>query len=206
MKKLAIFFDLDGTLVDCKDLHYEALNKALEMNGIEPISRHDHETKFDGLPTNTKLKMLGIQPDLADKINADKQVLTLELVPMTIRPDREVVEAIKELESKYVVVCVSNSKRNTIQEILNYAGLVKYFNWWISCESVEKPKPHPDIYEFAMKSCETMQIDKYIAVEDNEKGFKSAIAAGLNVLPVLDSSHIRAKHIKNYISIVYPNL
>lgn len=53
----AIFFDMDGVLIDAKEWHYEALNRALELFGM-PISQVDHLTTFDGLPTRKKLEML----------------------------------------------------------------------------------------------------------------------------------------------------
>ena len=55
MTKLVIF-DLDGVLIDSKDYHYEALNRAL---GKEyRITREEHITQYDGLPTMEKLKLL----------------------------------------------------------------------------------------------------------------------------------------------------
>ena len=52
----ALIFDLDGVLVETKDIHYRALN--LAINKIckikEAISYKDHLNKYDGLPTSTK--------------------------------------------------------------------------------------------------------------------------------------------------------
>ena len=48
MSKLVIF-DLDGVLIDSKDYHYEALNQALSDK--YSISREDHVSIYDGLPT-----------------------------------------------------------------------------------------------------------------------------------------------------------
>ena len=39
----AILFDMDGVLIDAKEWHYEALNRALALFGYE-ISRADHMT------------------------------------------------------------------------------------------------------------------------------------------------------------------
>ncbi len=48
----AIIFDLDGVLVDARELHYKALNEALnEIDHRFIISREDHLKTFDGLPT-----------------------------------------------------------------------------------------------------------------------------------------------------------
>ena len=50
-----VLFDLDGVLIDAKEIHYLALNKAL---GPEfEISRQAHINVFDGLPTLAKLKI-----------------------------------------------------------------------------------------------------------------------------------------------------
>ena len=53
----AVIFDMDGVLIDAKDWHYEALNKALRLFGLE-ITRSEHETTYDGLPTKDKLEIL----------------------------------------------------------------------------------------------------------------------------------------------------
>ena len=48
---------MDGVLIEAKDWHYEALNRALGLFGMN-ISRYDHLVTYDGLPTKVKLKML----------------------------------------------------------------------------------------------------------------------------------------------------
>ena len=57
MTKL-IIFDLDGVLVDAKEIHYNALNQALKnIDKKYVINRDEHLSKYDGNPTKTKLKM-----------------------------------------------------------------------------------------------------------------------------------------------------
>lgn len=54
-----IIFDLDGVLVDTKNIHFEALNKSLiHSNTGYQISYKDHIKIYDGLPTIEKLKIL----------------------------------------------------------------------------------------------------------------------------------------------------
>ena len=54
-----IIFDLDGVLVDAKEIHYESLNKAIELVDKKfIITRDEHLNKYDGLPTNVKLDLL----------------------------------------------------------------------------------------------------------------------------------------------------
>ena len=56
----AIIFDLDGVLVETKDIHFHALNLSIKkiLNVNEAISYKDHLNKYDGLPTKEKLKIL----------------------------------------------------------------------------------------------------------------------------------------------------
>ena len=63
----AIIFDMDGVLIDAKDWHYEALNRALGLFGYQ-ISRHEHLTTYDGLPTRVKLRMLTRERGLPEKL------------------------------------------------------------------------------------------------------------------------------------------
>ena len=37
----AVLFDMDGVLIEAKDWHYEALNRALSLFGME-ILKHEH--------------------------------------------------------------------------------------------------------------------------------------------------------------------
>ncbi len=53
-----IIFDLDGVLVDTRNIHFEALNMALRENGFQLITFKEHLKIFDGLPTSRKLEIL----------------------------------------------------------------------------------------------------------------------------------------------------
>jgi beta-phosphoglucomutase len=79
----AVVFDMDGVLIDAKDWHYEALNDALGLFGYN-ISRADHLSTFDGLPTRRKLEMLtqerGLPKGLHGFINDLKQQYTVDQV------------------------------------------------------------------------------------------------------------------------------
>src|SRR6185312_9502199 len=85
----SVIFDMDGVLIDAKEWHYEALNRALQLFGYE-INRYEHLTAFDGLPTKRKLEMLSLVNDLPiqlhDFINEMKQLYTMELVNTRCKP------------------------------------------------------------------------------------------------------------------------
>ena len=54
-----IIFDLDGVLVEAKNIHFDALNQALsEVNVGFKIDWSEHLNKYDGLKTYQKLEKL----------------------------------------------------------------------------------------------------------------------------------------------------
>ena len=60
MKKIAtklVIFDLDGVLVESKETHYIALNKALKnINSKFMITKSEQEISYEALSTMQKLK------------------------------------------------------------------------------------------------------------------------------------------------------
>ena len=59
MNNKLVIFDLDGVLIDSRDIHYDALNSALiKINPKFIITREEHLSKFDGLGTSVKLKII----------------------------------------------------------------------------------------------------------------------------------------------------
>ena len=51
-----IIFDLDGVLIESKEIHYKALNAALPFD--YRIGYEEHLSTYDGLPTKEKLKLV----------------------------------------------------------------------------------------------------------------------------------------------------
>ncbi len=183
----AILFDMDGVLIDAKDWHYEALNKALGLFGIE-ISRYDHLHTFDGLPTKVKLKILSERYYLPEEmhpfINQMKQMYTTELIYQKCHPMFHHEYALSKLHnSGYKIAVCSNSIRQTIELMMDRADLAKYLDVIVSNEDVKKAKPDPEMYLTAMDKL-NMQPEECIVVEDNPNGILAGKNSGANVLEV----------------------
>src|SRR5882762_2602700 len=84
-----VIFDMDGVLIEAKDWHYEALNRALGLFGMA-IDRDAHLATFDGLPTRRKLEILsktrGLPRRLQRFVNDLKQSYTMEITYSRCRP------------------------------------------------------------------------------------------------------------------------
>lgn len=182
-----ILFDMDGVLIDAKDWHYEALNEALRLFGME-ISRDEHLAIYDGLPTRTKLDILSrsrhLPRQLHDFINKVKQRETLKLTALRCRPLFHHQYALARLKRDgfRLVVC-SNSIRATIQAMMEQSALLPYIDFFLSNEDVQKPKPDPEIYSSAIARLGA-RPEECLILEDNDHGIKAARASGANVMVV----------------------
>ena len=185
----AIIFDMDGVLIEAKEWHYEALNRALALFGME-ISRYDHLVTYDGLPTKTKLKMLSMERGLPEAlhgfINDMKQLYTTEVIYAKCKPTFYHQFALSRLKAQgYRLAVCSNSIRHSVLMMLDRANLLPLLEFYLSNEDVEKPKPAPDIYIEAIKRLNLTPAECLI-VEDNPNGIKAARDSGANVLCVND--------------------
>jgi HAD superfamily hydrolase (TIGR01509 family) len=185
----AILFDMDGVLIEAKEWHYEALNKALELFGM-PISRFDHLTTFDGLPTRKKLEMLSAERNLPiqlhEFINEMKQTYTMEIVHTKCMPTFVHEYALSKLKAEgYKLAVCSNSVRQTVVTMMDRANISQYLDLMISNEEVSKGKPDPEMYIAAIKTF-GLEPDECLVVEDNENGIKAAKASGAHLLVVKD--------------------
>jgi len=201
----AIIFDMDGVLIEAKDWHYEALNKALGLFDMA-ISRYDHLVTYDGLPTVTKLNMLtlerGLPEQLHDFINDLKQKYTLELVHRYCKPRFVHEYALSTLKSQgYMIGCGSNSVRNSIEVMLEKSDLLKYMEIIVSAQEVESPKPDPAMYNQIISNFK-LQPEECLIVEDNENGIKAARLSGAHVLIVKEVDEVNLENITNTINAI----
>jgi len=199
----AVIFDMDGVLIDAKDWHYEALNKALSLFGLE-ITRQEHLTSYDGLPTKDKLQMLskdkGLSYKLHDFINEMKQQYTMDIVNTLCKPMFHHEYALSALYNEgYKMAVASNSIKNSIEVMMDRAHLAQYLEFYVSNQDVKKGKPDPEMYNQAISRL-GFSPSECVIVEDNENGIKAARASGANVLEVETVYDVNYENIKAFIN------
>lgn len=198
----AIIFDMDGVLIDAREWHYESLNKALNLFGAE-ISRYDHLVTFDGLPTKKKLEMLSLEGDfpkgLHHFVNDLKQQYTMDIVQARCKPVFQHQYALSKLkDSGYHLAVCSNSIRNTVEVMMNKAGLIPYLDFIISNQDVKNGKPDPEMYNIAISRL-GLDAKECLIIEDNENGVKAALASGGHLLKVESPEDVHYYNIINRI-------
>lgn len=201
----AVIFDMDGVLIEAKDWHYEALNQALGLFGLE-ITRHEHLTTYDGLPTKDKLIMLsrdkGLSPALHDFINEMKQQYTMDMVYKFCKPMFHHEFALSHLKKEgYKLAVASNSIKNSVSVMMDKARLTDYLEFFISNQDVSRGKPDPEMYNLAIAKL-GLTPTECVIVEDNENGIRAARASGAHVLEVATVYDVNYQNIKQFINSV----
>ena len=191
MDKLMIF-DLDGVLIESRELHYEALNTALNKVGSQfVISREEHLSLYDGLNTTRKLDMLTEHKSLPKashkQIWQNKQTATFNLIKKFPRDDRA-IKVFHDLRARgwKIAVC-SNSIRETIKLALLAIGVMEYVEYIVSNEDVKRTKPFPEMYWQAMTALNVLPKNTII-IEDSHIGRQGALDSGAHLLAVENSN------------------
>jgi len=198
----AVIFDMDGVLIDARDWHYEALNRALGLFGYS-ISRHDHLVTFDGLPTRKKLELLtrerGLPAALHAFINDLKQNYTSELVHRHCRPCFAHEYALARLRADgYRLAVASNSIRASIELMMERSALGGQLDLIVSNQDVAVGKPDPAIYLKAIAGL-GVTAGETLVVEDNPNGIAAARAAGAHLMVVGGPPEVTYEHIRRNI-------
>jgi HAD superfamily hydrolase (TIGR01509 family) len=180
-----IIFDLDGVLVDAKEIHYDALNEALGEKYM--IAWDEHLSRYDGLKTSQKLKMLtedkGLPVNLYDKVWTEKQKLTIDKLK-NLTQSLQLIECMDALTNDgYKIAVCSNSIRKTVLTVLSKLGIIEYIDLIISNEDVKNSKPHPEMYWNAI-SMMSFLPEQTLIVEDSPYGLLAASRSKSHILRV----------------------
>lgn len=187
MSKLVIF-DLDGVLLDSREIHYLALNRALdEVSPNMTITRDEHLSKYDGLPTTKKLELLtkekGLPVEFYNEIWKRKQEETVKLYT-EIEPNEPLQYYFRQIRDAGILIAVaSNSIRRTMMMALSRLGLIQYIEYMVSNEDVKHPKPYPHMYWKCMVAVKALPEDTII-IEDSHIGRAGALSSKAHLLPI----------------------
>jgi len=184
-----LIFDLDGVLLDCKNIHANAfINTWNNLYEWSPISHTFHEKYLDGRNTYGKISYLEKHFNIAvdsKKIYTIKQEFTIQELSSYNYPTK-FKSLFESLKKDYLLACASNSIRSTVTLVLNKLNIYDYFDLVLTNEDVLEPKPNPEIYKKVMSTLDILPENTYI-FEDSPIGLEAATKSGANVIKVTDS-------------------
>jgi beta-phosphoglucomutase-like phosphatase (HAD superfamily)/dTDP-glucose pyrophosphorylase len=205
----AFIFDLDGVLIDSKEIHFDALNLALsEINSSYIISKEEQAATYEGLSTKAKLDILsyskGLPKELHNIVWEKKQIYSSEMFKVFER-DEELIRLFKLIKSFNIKIGVaSNAIRETVLGSLKSLGVYEFVDYALSNEDVSNPKPNPEIYKLMILLLGSSP-KKTVIFEDSEIGQAAAKSSLAKLFPVTEREDISLPYISKAIEYLIPD-
>ena len=192
-----IIFDLDGVLIDSRELHFKSFDAALVS--ICPnfaISKEEHLSTYDGLPTTKKLELLtekkGLPKKLYNKIWKKKQEITLNLMSNYVE-DRRLIVILEKLKQQGLRMSVaSNSVRDSIITSLHNKRILHFFDYVVSNQDVLRPKPNPEMY-YSIMIQSGIPSRNTLILEDSNTGREAVLNSGAHLGAIKDPEDLTYK-------------
>lgn len=182
----AVFFDLDGVLIDSETVQHRILKENIERFQLDVpaeafiplIGSHKSLNPWDQIIAKHQLKqskeelreiLFGARYDQFQKINKKGMLFP------------EVPEVLKQLRQKGVLLaCASSSHRSYIMQALNECEIASCFDLITTSDDFKRSKPAPDIYKHCLKQLQ-VKPEESVVVEDSPIGIQAAKAAKIKV-------------------------
>ncbi|MGA7402278.1 MAG: HAD family phosphatase [Candidatus Sulfotelmatobacter sp.] len=182
----AVLWDMDGTLVDSAEYHWQAWRDTMAREGI-PITHEQFLASF-GQRNDSILRLwLGEKatPELIQRVGDAKEALYRQLVRQHgIAPLPGALEWLHLLDRKgWGQAIASAAPRANIETILDVLHASGCFQAIVSADDVHRGKPDPEVFLIAATRL-SVAPKCCIVVEDAEHGIEAARAAGMKSIGV----------------------
>jgi len=183
----AIIFDMDGVILDSESISDITWRKAAEEKGLsvndEILNACRGSNKNDTIQTLKKYYGSDFDSEAFLKRTSElfHEIEEKDGIPL-LPYAKEILEYLKP---RYRLALASSTRGPTVERQLRAAGVIDFFETRTTGEMVEHSKPNPEIYLMACKSI-GMNPEDCAAVEDSLNGIRSAYAAGLKPVMVID--------------------
>lgn len=179
----AVFFDLDGTLVDTESVIYDVWRSAYQDLGLDlALSEWQRNLGSPGAfdPRGQLEALLGREcSDIARRAGNEIAHRCQFLAPRPGAPER-----VREAKSLGLTVAlVSSSDTPWVEEWVLRLGLQREISLLFCGDQVEFRKPAPDLYLLATRSL-GLEPWQCLVFEDSPNGARAAVSAGMRCVVV----------------------
>ena len=187
MKYQAAIFDIDGTLLDSVDLHAEAWRQVfLQQDRDIPFEKIRAQIGKGGdqlLPVFFSKEEV---EEFGEKMNTERgKLFKKEFMPKVKRFPG--VRALFErlVKDGYKIALASSAKRDELEHYAKLLEIDDLIDAGTSTDDAEKSKPHPDIFEAAVKKLSGVPTGTCLVVGDTPYDAEAAAKIGIKTLGVL---------------------
>lgn len=191
----AAIFDVDGVLLNTVPYHFKAWKRLFSEQGIN-FTFQDYLQKVNGIPRLSGIS--NMMPHLNKKaleiLASEKQSYFSELVTENPpKPLSGVIKILQKLKKNKTKLAAASSSKNAPQ-LLEKAGLSKYFNAIVGGHDFTRSKPDPELFLVASKKI-NINPRNCVVIEDAAIGIQAAKNAKMKTIGVLSSNDPEIKNI-----------
>ena len=185
-QNMAVIWDVDGTIVDTAELHFQAWHTVFAKMGFN--FSYENFRKDFGMRNDMVIRnFLGehlIGQDVHAISDEKNRIYRDALQPSTLRPMSGAIALLEALYMHGIPMAVASSATcQNIEIVLRVLGIQHMFQAIVSGEEVFHGKPNPEIYQ---KAANKLQIEARhcVVIEDAIGGITGACAAGMHSIGV----------------------
>ena len=182
----AVLWDMDGTLVDSAEYHWQAWRDSTSREGF-PVTHGQFLATFGQRNDSILRQWLGEKatPELIQRIGNAKEALYRQHVrEHGIAPLPGALEWVNLLHRQgWGQAIASAAPRANIETILDVLHASRYFQAIVSADDVHRGKPDPEVFLIAATRL-GVAPEHCIVVEDAQHGVEAARSAGMKSIGV----------------------
>lgn len=182
MTRIALLFDLDGTLFDSDPLHHAAFADLLAERGRE-LTIGEYRSSIMGMHNPDLLARMFPGEDMS--VLDRKEAMFRERLADSVDPVPGIHALLDWAEARDVgVAVVTNAPRDNAAAMLAATSLAHRLPTVILGDDCARAKPFPDPYQEGMRRLGATP-SRSVAFEDSRSGLRAARASGAHVFGVM---------------------
>ncbi len=189
-----VIFDMDGVLVDNRDIHIEAFLIFCRRHGIDIDT--ERLMPLFGMGNDDIMTALfgrSLPAENVDRYSKEKESIYREIFAERITPTPGLVDLLKGLRGRGVKIAVGSSgMRANVDFVLDKCGIKEYFDAIADGDMITRAKPDPEVFVLAA-SLMGLTGGECLVFEDSFAGIAAARAAGSPVI-ALATTFTRERH------------
>ncbi len=183
----AVIFDVDGTLVDSVDLH--------ARSWVDAFAEFGHDIAFDDVRSQIgkggdQLLPVFLSPDEVEQVGEKIEARRGEVLKQRYLPQVSAFADVRALFERIIadgqrVALASSAKADELETYKRLARIEDLIDVQTTSDDAERSKPHPDIFEAALKQLKGVDHCDIVVVGDTPYDAEAAAKAGLRTVGVL---------------------
>jgi len=183
----AVIFDIDGTLLDSVDLHARAWVEAFAHFGVETDEGRVRSQIGKGgdelMPVFLPKERIEREGETIEAFRSD--LFKRKYLP-EVRPFPGVPALFERIRADGLKIALASSgKRSEVERYTEILGIGDLVDVSTSSDDADRSKPHPDIFEAALKKLNGTPSDRIHVVGDTPYDAEAATKAGLPTIGLL---------------------